>query len=782
MDLQEQVNSLRELLLGVDSKLDRIIIENSDKTIKLNELEASVGKNIAELESRLQDKAQQLTSKLEQMVDERIGEATTRIDDKFEAHMKEVNEQHFRDCENFETLDERINEVFEGDFTPIIDRRVKIYVEELVHNVQLLFDKIELLNRGVDQRAMTSRVDDLRNMLRKMETNMGNLHMEYRRISDELERLVTASTGLEEGLSGLQENLETVQQNADIRVDQVASRVEHLEQAVVDPVASNHRADDDPSWFNEGTMGESTRMGYSLYAAAAKSRKKKKEKQRKTVGSKTKVRHDDDPDSSDSSSSSSSTSDTDESERPRKTRKRDSSSDSEGSDRGGARKRRSSRRWSKVLDTKHFGTDRRRASIIGGDDQSSISSDRGRSRSSRSAHDSIVFVQPLPVVQTLKLSEVTLGKVMYFCKTFNNESSRFRGGLNASNYIEDRLLCQMRQVALKHDLPGQSGILSNGKQKISNRDIFSILAMMCAPTSKEEMQRQLAKSAWSNKNDFKSVDQIMKNIKEYRTEMLIYVDRFEDKLKLLGFHDCSAKYIPKALFKKGGSDPGLADYFIQGMPDKNFGMRVWLSVDEDKRKKCSDWRKFVKLYMVAIDLMEKREKDKEINRQICLGVKEMIKTDHSPKTFKKDSRDSSRVHAMEEQGATEESEEEQEAEYDEEVVFRRDDDNEDLPSLIAADEEEHEADKENIPSLEVTAEDLSQLANLLQPADTKKAGVCYDMLYQGKCAKTNCPYSHKAEDIAQAKKLKTMRIGTSPNSNAKQVSFHKSPNQALRKA
>ena len=65
---------------------------------------------------------------------------------------------------------------------------------------------------------------------------------------------------------------------------------------------------------------------------------------------------------------------------------------------------------------------------------------------------------------------------MYFCKTFNSESSRFRGGLNASNYIDDRLLSTMRQVAVKHSLPGaREGILSNGRQMITNTEIFSIL-------------------------------------------------------------------------------------------------------------------------------------------------------------------------------------------------------------------------------------------------------------------------------------------------------------------
>jgi hypothetical protein len=307
--------------------------------------------------------------------------------------------------------------------------------------------------------------------------------------------------------------------------------------------------------------------------------------------------------------------------------------------------------------------------------------------------------------------------------------------------------------------------------------------MMCAPTSKEEMQRQLAKSVWARKNDFGSVEEIMKNIAEYRAETLIYVDRFEDKVKLLGFHDCSARYIPKALFKKGGGDPGLADYFIQGLPDKNFGMRVWLSVDEDRRRKCDRWRRFVKLYMRAIDLMESREKDKEINRQICLGVKEMIKADQMRQSPRPSARESpQRVHAMKREDTTAASEEELASDEEIEVVFKKVLDEEEMPSMIEREDEDLDADKENTRSLAVTADDLSQLANLLQPSDTRKAGVCYDMLYQGKCVKENCPYSHKDEDIQQAKKLKALKFGGQNTSNPKQVSFQRSPNQALRKA
>ena len=71
------------------------------------------------------------------------------------------------------------------------------------------------------------------------------------------------------------------------------------------------------------------------------------------------------------------------------------------------------------------------------------------------------------------------------------------------------------------------------------------------------------------KHDRKSPDTITKNI----GDLVINFASFEDQLKLLRHHDKSAGYVPKVLFKKGGGNPGLADYFLAGLPDRNFGLR-----------------------------------------------------------------------------------------------------------------------------------------------------------------------------------------------------------------
>ena len=85
----------------------------------------------------------------------------------------------------------------------------------------------------------------------------------------------------------------------------------------------------------------------------------------------------------------------------------------------------------------------RRESIIG--DEASISPRSnnyhgGRRQSSRS----IIYVQPSPTVNDLRLKEIKIGSVLYFCNSFNNEASKFRGGLNVANYIEEKQLCQMK--------------------------------------------------------------------------------------------------------------------------------------------------------------------------------------------------------------------------------------------------------------------------------------------------------------------------------------------------
>ena len=156
--------------------------------------------------------------------------------------------------------------------------------------------------------------------------------------------------------------------------------------------------------------------------------------------------------------------------------------------------------------------------------------------------------------------------------------------------------------------------------------------------------------------------------------------------------------------------PGLADYFLAGLPDRNFGLRVWNSVDEDKRSRYKKWVKFIKQHMEAIELMEKREKEKEIKKHICRGIKEMIKEEESKKREVASSSRVPRVHSLE----------------DEEGVI-------DLSGALD-EEDEHDENvkgdlkedgwKDDGNKSDITVEDLAQLVNVLHSKTVEGVIAC----------------------------------------------------------
>ena len=427
------------------------------------------------------------------------------------------------------------------------------------------------------------------------------------------------------------------------------------------------------------------------------------------------------------------------------------------------------------------GSDRNRRESIIGDDSSTSTSNRDDHGGRRHSDSKVIYVQPAPKTDDFRLREIRIGTVLYFCKAFNNAASQFRGHLNAANFIEDKLLSQMKQVAFREGLPGYDGILKNGRQKISNHELFAILAVMCAPNNTQKMQLELSRSCWPKRSEYKVIEDVAKNIANFRIDLLTYVDRFDDKLMLFSYHRKSRKLIPRDLFKKGGGDPGLADYFIGGLPDKNLGLRIWASVNSKKRANCRTFDKFKKYFILAVEAMEARDDDRDTNKQICFGVKEMMKDDrikvqshHKPRDWVSHrGHKTQRINNLEDMDTVVSGGDSNE---EIEVVFTRDDEEkEELPSAI----EDFDDKEEN--SI-ITEEDMSELANLLQPPDSKVQGICYDMLYKGKCDKVNCPYSHKAEDIEKAKKLKALRVASANKTGNRSVSFNRSTYPATRKA
>ena len=650
-------------------------------------------------------------------------------------------------------------------------------LEEKVHTLQDRFEETERAQTvpPMGPGRLHDRVNVLEDLLHAMQNRQ---RLDSNMVYDTSHLVQTMEIDMESQFRAVSGDIQELQGRVTRRAEELPVEPER------DPVYERH---DNPSFRSLPSMATDEMLQYSLLRAEVtdaaspsepKGRRKKKQ-QRKSSSipssipkkKRTKKESYEAPggDSSSSSSSETSSSKTNDDESNDQ-----GSSSSDEDDHPGMK--RASLRFIPLGGPKK----NRRESIIGDEASTSPRSfdDHGGRRHS---NRSIIYVQPSPTVNDIKLKQIKIGPVLYFCKSFNNEASKFQGGLNAANYIEDTLLCQMKQVAYKERMAGAEGILVNGSQRINNEDIFAILAIMCAPTNTQRMQLELSKSCWPKRSEYKTTEDVAKNIAEFRVDLLTYIDRFEDKLILFRRHRRSRKLLPQNLFKKGGGDPGLADYFLGGLPDKNLGLRVWSSVDHKKREKCKTFDKFKKYFIVAIEAMEEREKDKDINRQICFGVREMIKTDQSKVTTRpksNDRRNSQRDHNPQrvnqlDEPATVVSDDHSDEEI--EVVFTKDDEyKEELPSAI---DDEYENEDGSV----LTEEDVSELANLLQPSDTKTQGICYDMLYKGKCEKVNCPYSHKAEDIEKAKKLKALRLATGSKLGNRSVSFNRTTYPSTRK-
>jgi len=224
---------------------------------------------------------------------------------------------------------------------------------------------------------------------------------------------------------------------------------------------------------------------------------------------------------------------------------------------------------------------------------------------------------------------------------------------------------------------------------------------------------------------------------------------------------------------------GLADYFIAGFPDHSgIGKRSWGAVEEDKRKECYKWSHFVKLFTKVVDFMEERDKKKDINWQICMGLKGI--NNRAPSTERRDGKSPQKLYSMDAEETVIFSEDELAANQEYEVVFKKEDD-EELPSLIETEDEPEGEGIGEASSTVMTQEELYHFVSTTRPQGGDEKGVCYEMLFKNKCDRPQCMYSHREEDLAKARKLRAMKLSTQTKTGGKQVSFSKSMAPSHRK-
>ena len=436
---------------------------------------------------------------------------------------------------------------------------------------------------------------------------------------------------------------------------------------------------------------------------------------------------------------------------------------SEESDTGSKRSTRSKKDKTPVLNPDRFKPGGRRTSILGYEDMRRPMGDWY----SRDPASPYFCIQPPPDTKDLFLDKIRIDTVLAFCKKFNADSARYVGGLKVSNYLSETARTQLKRVAIEHNLPGQDGIIHGGVQTVRNDEIFDLLSIMCAPHNREAMQYELFNSCFPKSNyDYSDGPSTIKNITEFKHDLLIYIDRFEDKLRLLGGTPKGEKYMPTTLFKKGGvtGNPGFADYFIQGLPKPEFGWNVWGHVDAGAQASCRDWDNFVKLFMKAVESIERRERDKNINRSIAVGVKELAKADRAQRVALKQAREAKKPNRL--QAIPMQSLETVVSEGSDNGELPLSDLDEEMPSEIKKYDEDQDDDDNELPGIEEFYDSELQLL-------ARENLVCYEMANTGKCTRKDCKYSHLPADIERFKKAKALKLQQVKKPDQKQVSFSK---------
>jgi len=748
---------------GFNAKLDMM----NDKFDAMNVKVDAVEESIRTINSRFDMMENELKDRFADVNRDTTNQIKS-LNDQFDARLVTIEEN----------MGKSINE---------LNSTVETKTQNLELTLQSALNNIRRVENEIDERfaeELTFRItSDIKPEMDHFRNDMDSLYLKILKVEkvgtrNYEERLLEASRNVDL-LQKLNADLAQVQQQQVETNDAVVktlSKVQRLEATLegsgvekasdeVKPTSNQKKTkspDDTIDWMHNTTMSANAAAQFSLLnedsSVHNESDAENRSEGRKMTGKRRSSDPAEVPDDGSSPSSSDPDSDNDSTQ-----------SDSEMSDLDVLELDKSSheKKVNKLLDPKEFKSESRRSSIV-----SNGHTSRSRSKK-KSSTQPVVCIQPPPTTDGMYLEKVKVGRVLAFCKKFNAEAAKFMGGLKISNYISERVQSQMKMVAAKYDIPGKNGILKNGTQRISNKEAYAILAIMCAPKNLEEMQRKLLKSSWSpnTKHDYTSLEVVKKNIGDFKADVLIYIDRFNDKLKLLTYLKKSREFMPTTLFKKGGSmgNPGLADYFIGGLPDKDFGARVWMSVEETDRLKCKDWKTFTELYVKALSKMEKRKQNEDINKHIYLGAKKMVKEEEEEAISAKRVRDAvhkkQRLHLME---YDEDSTDEGESVDSPEVPVQNEE--ESLSAIVKEDDDIEEDSLEGPDSSFFNA-----VANLFQPKEEGAKGVCFKMVDHGKCDRPDCPWSHKEEDIAKARRLKELKKGkfqgNKATPSAKQVTF-----------
>jgi len=732
-NLQVDINNRFDL---VDRRLDRV--ENSVHEVKI-ELEAKIDSKVDKMRSEMADLSASMDEriiKLTQQMDVNIAKINDTITEDQGSNAKALNLL----SDDIRKLNGRVDEFLEQEIGERIDKQMRPAINSVRDTHLNILEMLDDVTKTVDALVSRGTVEpmDVYKYFKSLKTDIEEVKQQQAETRLDLSLAKTDVANLDRSLSKNISEIST-------RVDKVSSVPNKSEYSVI--------ADD---WRKDLEWEERAAKAVAQSRALRASKHGQKKVARTSDG---------DPDPEGSPPASDEDSSGEESDRSmddndRKRKKKD------------------------ILEKEQFRPGGKRLSILGDPPDPRTSVD-GIHPYFHSYMQPTMSVQPRPSTSDLFLDQIKIENVLAFCKKYNTLSVNYIGGLKVSNYLSDQVRSQLKQVADKHDLPGCDGLIRGGVQAVTNEEIFALLAIVCAPRKLQAMQVELSRSVFpkSNMKLYSEPESTLKHITDYKHDIQTYIDRFEDRLKLVGFTEKANAFIPKNLFRKGGQtgDLGLADYFIDGLPRKDFGRNIWMSVPEEKRQKCNTWKKFKRLYLKAIEDIEEVEHLKKASNVIVHGLKDTVKAEKAQSDAKralKVGKRPQKLHAL--PSTTPETV--LNDEWDAEDIPVSDIGQDDGPSVIDLTGEPTDSSEEDDPPYSPEGEELTpEESNVLAAAEY--FGTCYDMANKGKCTRVDCKYSHKPEDIQRLKDLRSSSkpVFGSKSGPPKQVSFTKPVAVAARK-
>ena len=475
----------------------------------------------------------------------------------------------------------------------------------------------------------------------------------------------------------------------------------------------------------------------------------------------------------DPSASSSDGSDSEQEKKPKRGRKKkrrddsssgdDSSVESEGSDvtRGIAALNRD-RRSSVFKD-------------LEGDEDHEVPYGRGRRNAIGSE---VLTLKNLPTMKDLYLDTLSVPNLLKFAQKYQTLQQNYFEPLKIANYFKHTILNRVENVARRgkyKEKLRRKGILSNGRQRLSNSQIWAVIKYIVAPRNTEEMKNILRVSVFDVEKfaQYKSEAYIHDHFEEYVNELVNYDKQFLAMLDLATGTKAAKEALPHQVNggsgKFGQKEKGLVQYFLQGHPNPEFAWRMYTRHSKEKeRLNVKTFDDFRELYFKCLDKLEELIRVEKLSAN-TFG-KEADNTEAKPpRDIRKQNRfRQGSKHAV--NAAVEEDE------YDKvEDEFDHSEDETRSDGVIEEDEADSKPQgvKSGEESEEVRVEETSEedwLHGMSFDPAGKRPPVCFKFADTNTCEYgAKCVYSHNSDDVKAYKAAKLLgpaRVGNISNQYA----------------